>query len=368
MAVEACPNGMLMFDDDGKMVMVNAEVEQQFGYRREELIGRQVDMLVPARLRGPEGSQHEAFNGRPETRRIGTAQDLFGLRKDGAEFSIEVGLTPIRTGDGLLLLAVIVDVSERKRVERLKDEFVATVSHELRTPMTSIAGSLGLLVGQWGGALPESAARLLAIAHTNSQRLVRLINDILDIEKFESGRAAFDMGRISVLPLIEQLIEGTRGFAEGYGVHVRLDVASTDGEVNADSDRLSQVITNLLSNAIKFSPLNDEVVVSVETLGEIVRISVRDHGPGIPNEFKPHIFEKFAQADATNSRRKGGTGLGLSIAKQIAERMMGQVCFEDAPGGGAIFTLDLPVWHDGAAAFEDIASPARPDALSKAVA
>jgi signal transduction histidine kinase len=237
---------------------------------------------------------------------------------------------------------------ERKRLERLKDEFVSTVSHELRTPLTSISGSLALLVGQWGGKLPEPAVRLLVIAHKNSQRLVRLVNDILDIEKIESGRVVFKLERVDVRPLVEQAIESNRGFAEGYGVRVRLDTAAADGEVNADPDRLAQVITNLLSNAIKFSPADKEVLVAIAKSGDIVRISVRDHGPGIPAEFKPHVFEKFAQADATNSRQKGGTGLGLSIVKQIVERLGGRVRFADASGGGTIFHVELPAWDTAA--------------------
>jgi PAS domain S-box-containing protein len=472
LAVEACPNGMVMIDHDGKMVMVNTEVEKQFGYRREELIGQPVDMLVPVRLRGQHAGHREAFNLRPKIRRIGASADLFGLRKDGSEFSVEIGLTPISVSNGLLVLGVIVDVSERKdtekhlaqmegryrglleaapdamvvvnqggeivllnlqaekrfgyrrdellgqkvkniipegfaerliadglrsaedalaqqigtgielygrrkdgsqfpieimlsplesaeetlvtaairdisvrkHLERLKDEFVSTVSHELRTPLTSISGSLGLLMGQWAGKLPESAARLLAIAHTNCQRLVRLINDILDIEKIESGHVVFNLKRVDVRGLAERGIEANQGFAEGYGVRVRLDAASSGGEVSADPDRLAQVITNLLSNAIKASPAGQEVLVAVDTNGAVVRISVRDHGPGIPADFKPHIFEKFAQADATDSRQKGGTGLGLSIVKQIVERLGGRVGFDDAPGGGTIFHVALPAW------------------------
>jgi signal transduction histidine kinase len=236
---------------------------------------------------------------------------------------------------------------ERKRLERLKDEFVSTVSHELRTPLTSISGSLGLLVGQWGDSLPESAARLLVIAHKNSQRLVRLINDILDIEKMESGEVVFHMKRVEVCPLVEQTIEANRGFAEGYNVRIRLDPECKAVDVRADPDRFAQIVTNLLSNAIKFSPLGEEVVVGVETRGEIVRISVRDHGHGVPAEFRPRIFEKFAQADATDARQQGGTGLGLSIVKRIVDRLGGEVGFDDAPDGGTIFHVDLPVW-DGA--------------------
>jgi signal transduction histidine kinase len=234
---------------------------------------------------------------------------------------------------------------ERKRLERLKDEFVSTVSHELRTPLTSIAGSLGLLMGNAVGKLPDAAVRLLAIAHTNSQRLVRLVNDILDIEKMESGQIVFKFGRVEVRSLIGQAIEANRGFAEGSGVRIRLEDASAVCDVRADPDRLAQVVTNLLSNAIKFSPVDNEVVVAIESGTDVVRISVRDHGPGISADFKPYIFERFAQADATNARQKGGTGLGLSIVKEIVDRLGGDVGFADAPRGGAIFHVELPCWE-----------------------
>jgi PAS domain S-box-containing protein len=476
LAVEACPNGMVMIDGDGKMVMVNTEIEQQFGYRREELIGQPIEILVPVRMRGQHARHREAFDRRPETRRIGVGPDLYGLRKDGSEFAVEIGLTPISTVEGLLVLGVVVDVSDRKdaalhlaqmeskyrglleaapdamvvvnqrgeiallnlqaekqfgywrdellgqqvtniipegfserlladslrssedaltqqigtgielhgrrkdggefpieimlsplesaegtlvtaairdisvrkRMDRLKDEFVATVSHELRTPLTSISASLGLLAGLWAGKLPEAAARLLKIADKNSHRLVRLINDILDIEKLEAGRVVFNLSCVDVRTLINQTIEANRSFAEDYGVRIRLATAPVDSEVSADSDRLAQVITNLLSNAIKFSPADEEVLVAIENNRGIVRISVRDHGCGVPADFKPHIFEKFAQADATSSRQKGGTGLGLSIVKQIVERLHGAVSFDDAPGGGTIFCIDLPAWDASA--------------------
>jgi signal transduction histidine kinase len=246
------------------------------------------------------------------------------------------------------LLRALRYATERKRLERLKNEFVASVSHELRTPLTSISASLGLLVGKAGGSLPERAARLISIANTNCQRLVRLVNDVLDIEKMASGLVAFDFTRVCVRSLIEQAIEANRDVADGYGVSIRLEDADIVGDVRADQDRLSQVITNLLSNAIKFSPAGNEVVIAVARGAGVVRISVRDHGPGIPAEFKPRIFERFAQADATDTRKRGGTGLGLSIVKQIVERSGGEVGFSDAPGGGTIFHVELPSWEQAA--------------------
>jgi PAS domain S-box-containing protein len=360
-AVESCPSGMVMTSSAGRIVLVNGEIERMFGYQREELIDQSIDMIVPGHLRAEQVRHGSTLISKSETRQTDADHGSVGRRKDGAEFPVEVGLNPIRTGEDPMVLSVIVDISERKRTERLKDEFVSTVSHELRTPLTSISGSLGLLIGQLTGKLPESSARLLMIANKNSQRLVRLINDILDIEKLESGRAIFNLSQINIRSLVEQAIEDNRGFAEGYGVNVRLDPASADGEVNVDPDRISQVITNLLSNAIKFSPKAEEVLVVVEKRGEAFRVSVRDHGPGVPDEFKPRIFEKFAQADATNARRKSGTGLGLSIVKQIVEWQGGAVDFADAPGGGAIFNVDLPAW-DGAANGEIDPDP-QPDAI-----
>jgi PAS domain S-box-containing protein len=348
LVVESCPSGIIMIDPTGKVVMINAESERLFGYRRDELIGQPVDILVPMRLRGQHARHRTGFTQNPETRRMGAGRDLFGQRKDGTEFPVEVGLNPIQTSEGLLILSVIVDISERKRLERLKDEFVSTVSHELRTPLTSISGSLGLLVGGATGKLPDSAARLLAIAQANSQRLVRLVNDILDIEKLESNRIVFNLKRLEARTVAEQAIEGNRGFADGYGVRIRLDEASAAGMVHADPDRLAQVITNLLSNAIKFSPSRGEVTVAIQERDQLVRISVRDHGPGVPAEFRPHVFEKFAQADAGHARQKGGTGLGLSIVKQIVTRLGGTVDFEDAAGGGTEFHVELPAWDQAA--------------------
>jgi signal transduction histidine kinase len=242
------------------------------------------------------------------------------------------------------LLRALRYAGERKRLERMKDEFISTVSHELRTPLTSITGSLGLLTSKMAGTLCEPAARLLEIAHSNSQRLVRLVNDILDIEKLASGHVVFNLRRVEVRSLVQESVDAIEEFAQGLGVHIRIEAAAGVHEVLADADRLAQVMTNLLSNAAKFSPPNGEVVVTIENGVSLVRISVRDHGPGIAPEFKSRVFERFAQADATNARRKGGTGLGLSIVQEIVERLAGEVGFADAPGGGTVFHVELPAW------------------------
>jgi signal transduction histidine kinase len=232
---------------------------------------------------------------------------------------------------------------ERKRLERMKDEFVSTVSHELRTPLTSITASLGLLSGGTVGVLPGPVARLLTIAHTNCTRLVRLVNDILDTEKLESGRLVFRLGRVDVRSVIDAVVAEDRAFAEGLGVQVDVaGVACDVAHVRADPDRLTQAVSNLLSNAVKFST---KVVVSVEKEADLVRIAVRDNGPGISADFRSRIFERFAQADGSSSRRRGGTGLGLYIVKQIIDRLHGKVNFGAAEGSGTIFAIELPVWQ-----------------------
>jgi signal transduction histidine kinase len=263
------------------------------------------------------------------------------LARDGQRAG-EVRVAACQWGDAPARLVAIRDVTERKRIERLHDEFVSTVSHELRTPLTSIVGSLGLLVGKAAGSLPEQASRLLTIALKNSQRLTRLINDILDINKMEAGDVVFQLRCVDIRAVTEQAIEATRGFAGSYDVEIMFDGASPTANVWADGDRLVQVFANLLSNAIKFSPSGSEVAVAVKDMGDTVRISVRDWGPGIPDGFKSHIFEKFAQADASDARQRGGSGLGLSIVRHIVARLGGLVGFEDAPGGGTIFNVDLP--------------------------
>jgi PAS domain S-box-containing protein len=337
--MEVSPFSIIVVGAFGKIAIANKMTERMFGYSQDELIGQTVDLLVPARLRAQHARHRGQFAANPMSL---LARNLCGGRKDGTEFPVEVSLNPIHSTDGILVLSVIVDVSERLRLEGLKDEFVATVSHELRTPLTSIAGALSLLINDASGTSPVHAKRLLTIAHSNSQRLVRLVNNILDMEKIESGKVVFVQKRVEVRSLVEEAIEANRGFADGLGVRIRLDPASVAGDIRGDRDWLLQVVTNLLSNAVKFSPAAEEVEVVIENPGGNIRISVRDHGHGVPESFRQRIFEKFAQADASDARQLGGTGLGLSIVKQIVTSLGGKVGFDDAPGGGAIFHVEFP--------------------------
>jgi signal transduction histidine kinase len=247
-------------------------------------------------------------------------------------------------GQRRMFVAFVRDITKRKYHERLKGEFVATVSHELRTPMTSIAGSLGLLMGGAAGQLPDPAKRLLGIAHSNSQRLVRLINDILDIEKIESGKLTLFSEPMPMDELVNESMKLNQGFADRYKVRLVATGLASEVRVNADRKRLLQVMTNLISNAAKFSPADGSVDIEMRQVNDrIVVISVGDRGKGIPEDFRNRIFGRFAQADSADTRAKGGTGLGLAICKRLIEMMDGTIGFSDRPGGGTSFWFELPM-------------------------
>jgi PAS domain S-box-containing protein len=264
------------------------------------------------------------------------------LRIDGSAMDGEVQGTPFIYQGQPAAQIVIRDISKRKEVERMKDEFVSTVSHELRTPLTSIQGSLGLIANGVMGALPVSAKPLIDIAYKNCSRLVLLINDILDSEKIAAGKMRFAFKDQELMPLVTQAIEANRSFGAQYGVRFELSETVPGARVDADSDRFAQVLTNLLSNAAKFSPRGDVVTISVKRWEDKLRITVSDRGPGIPAEFRDRIFQKFSQADSSDRRAKGGTGLGLSISKTIVEHHSGSLSFETQEGRGTSFFMDLP--------------------------
>lgn len=257
--------------------------------------------------------------------------------------------------------AMATDITDMKRMDRMKSEFVSTVSHELRTPLTSIRGSLGLIAGGIAGPLPAAAQGLVDIAKNNCERLIRLINDILDIEKIESGQMRLALQTVPLQPLLQQAVAANEGFAGQHGVSLRLQAPNAPVLVSVDTDRLTQVLTNLLSNAVKFSPKSEVVEIRLSGRAERVRVEVQDHGPGIPKEFRQRIFQKFSQADSSDTRQKGGTGLGLNISKAIVERMGGSIGFGSAPGGGTIFFFELPRIPEPVAAVPAVvARPAAP--------
>ncbi|AHL77462.1 histidine kinase [Stutzerimonas stutzeri] len=264
----------------------------------------------------------------------------------GQERWLQVVKRPMTMSSGAChVVTVAVDMSLRRRMEQMKTEFISTVSHELRTPLTAIRGALGMLVGGVAGEVGDDARSLLDIAHKNSERLVRLINDILDIEKLEAGRLPFHLSHCDVQVLIEQALVDIRPYADDYAVSLMLipPAVPIQAKVNLDPDRFAQVMANLLSNAIKHSPSGGMVNIDLRNNDGSLEIGIQDQGQGIPEAFRSRIFERFAQADSSDARRRGGTGLGLAITRSLVQQMHGQIGFDSQEGQGTRFWLQLPM-------------------------
>ncbi|ATQ73133.1 hypothetical protein CR152_00370 [Massilia violaceinigra] len=341
----------------GQVIMFNDGAQRMLGYSEAEM-RTQSSLLVlhdPAEL---EARVHalSAELGRPirpgaemfiakARERLPDESEWTYIRKDGSRLPVLLSVSAVWDDENALsgFVGIAQDISERKKMENMKNEFISTVSHELRTPMTSIKGSLGLLAGGAAGEIPVRAKVLLDIASKNCDRLVRLINDILDVEKIESGNMRFEPVVQPLLPLVEQAIAATHAFASPFKVSFDLRSDNGDLMVAADTDRLIQVIVNLLSNAAKFAPPGGVVEVRLLRQPGYARLSVTDHGPGIPDQFRSRIFQKFAQADASDTRPKGGTGLGLNISKAIIERHRGRIDFLSECGVRTEFFFELPL-------------------------
>lgn len=336
---------IFMFDPVSLMfVYANRGAEEALGYSREELLRLRASDLTP-------GMSEHVFRSHIAQLSSGSrpwlSYEATQRGRDGTEVPTEVFLQLVRgdADDPGLFIAIVRDLTERRRIDRMKSDFIAIIGHELRTPLTSIRGSLGLLVGGAAGELPERVRSMVEIAHHNSERLVRLINDMLDMEKIESGKMRFDMRPLELATLVLQALDANRGYGQQYQVEYLADAIDPELRVYGDFDRLMQVMNNLLSNAAKFSPAQSRVEVSVEPRGTRVRVSVTDHGPGIPEDFRTRMFERFSQADTSDARQKGGTGLGLSISRAIIERHDGLVGYDSVAGGGSAFWFEIPLWH-----------------------
>lgn len=340
---DASQDGMITLGEDGRVAAANLAAQRMFAPGGEALAGRSAADLIDLSVYGDGAFPVRA---RRAMAREEPVAETTGIRLDGSRFPVGLTLGAFEAEDERRFIASVRDITRRKRLEQVKDSFIATVSHELRTPLTSISGSLDLLVARAARDGQESRTRrLLEIAQSNAKRLIRLINDILDIEKLESGKARMQITDVSLKSLAMTAMEANRAYGDQRGVRFRLNMLEPDIVVRGDFDRMMQVAANLLSNAVKFSPEGAVVELSVSSTDRDGEFTVRDYGPGVPEDFRPHLFGKFAQAEDARAQGVGSTGLGLAIVREIAERLGGRVYYEPARKGGASFTLALPLSH-----------------------
>ncbi len=339
---ERSPIAVFEFDPKGRILNMNPAAETLFGFSSREMIGHAgTDTLFPSDAAGDvTGRWRELIRSR---------ESIFGLRltntrRDGAEIFCEWSLTPLINPENKVISVIVQgrDITQQLEAERMKQEFTSTLSHELRTPLTSIIGSLQLINSGVLGDVDKDVLELTTIAERNGQRLLDLINDILDVEKIESGKLTLYPEPLPLGELLDESLALNRGFADRFKVRLATAGGLPVLMVNADRKRLLQVMTNLLSNAAKFSPEGATVLVTMDTIGGNVRVGVHDSGPGIPENFRNRIFGRFAQADMSYTRQKGGTGLGLSICKRMLEMMGGKIGFSEREGGGTTFWFELP--------------------------
>ena len=335
-------NLVVITDAVGRIDWVNPAFEETTGYRLDEVRGRTPGSF----LQGVDTDQEAVDRIRAAIReRRATSEEILNYSKSGEAYWITLNLTPVFDAHGVLerFISVQADITERKRIERMKNEFVSTVSHELRTPLTSISGAVGLLVSGAAGPLPDKANALLHLAQRNGDRLTLLVNDLLDMERLAQGGMPIESEVQVLMPIVTRAINENQTYAGQHDVRLSLVEGCDGAMVEVDSLRLIQVLSNLLSNACKFTPAGTSVDVHVSSSDDRVRIAVRDHGPGVPEAFRDIIFEKFSQADGSDTRASGGTGLGLAISKELMEHMGGSIGYEPAQGRGTVFFVDLPL-------------------------
>jgi PAS domain S-box-containing protein len=344
--IEATQDAFIGIDPRGRICDWNSAAEKMLGWHRDEAIGRSMaELVLPERKREAARRTLKHFHDTGEVDILGQHLESALLARDGREIPVELTTGLAGAGDGVFFSLFVHDITERKEIARMKDEFVATVSHELRTPLTAISASLALLADGTAGELPRDAKGLVDVANASSGRLVRLIGDVLDIQKMEAGRMGFERAVQPLMPVAESAVASMQSFAAQAGVTLACVAAPGAGDLQAevDRDRLAQVLTNLLSNAIKFSEPGAMVRTRLEAHGDCARLAVVDEGAGIPEAFRERVFQRFAQADGADSRRKGGTGLGLSICKTIIEEHGGSIWFDSAEGLGTTFYVALPL-------------------------
>jgi PAS domain S-box-containing protein len=360
--VETALDAIVTTDDHGRIDLFNPAAEKMFGYSADEIARAQVSSLISSlasKTNGAGGNGH--LSKRLDTM-AGCRQEEQAIRASGQMFPIDIQVTDFEIEGAKKYLGIIRDITERKEIERVKSEFVSTVSHELRTPLTSIRASLGMIASNALGDVPDKVMRLVTIAEKNTERVINLVNDILDIEKLQAESMEFNLKPLLLNEFIESVLDTYHPLAQKSAIKIQFRSADPSVSVMADGDRLSQVISNLLSNAIKFSPKNSTITIAIEHRAKMIRVLVSDQGRGVPKNFQDKIFGRFKQADSSDTRQKGGTGLGLNISREIIKHHGGTIGFDNGfnncinngfesglqseQGKGATFYFELPSYSD----------------------
>ena len=357
--LELMPDAIVIVNPAGRIVLANSQAERLFGYQKQELGGKPIEMLLPESLRSAHIAHRAGFFSQPRTRAMGAGLELNGLRKNGTEFPVEISLSPMQTEEGMFAMSAVRDVTDRKQIERAlyeknielenaaqaKNRFLATMSHELRTPLNAIIGFTGMLLMKLPGPLTSEQEKQLNTVQTSATHLLSLINDLLDLARIESGNVELSLVPVSCGEVIAEVAEALKPLAESKRLAFALELPEGDVKVSTDRRALSQIIINLANNALKYT---DKGTVAIRLTRDTSRdplhanIEVRDTGCGISPENQRRLFSAFTQLDSSTTREHEGTGLGLHLSQKLAHLIGGTIACRSTPGDGSTFTLSVP--------------------------
>lgn len=348
-------DGLILIDENGLIEQFNPSCERMFGYAASEVIGANVTLLMKPEDAKPHASYLTRYKEGRGGAIIDRIRELEAVDRNGRVFPIELAINAVTVDGAPKFSGVIRDISERRAIDRLRREFVSTVSHELRTPLTSIRGSLTLIDALAAPDLPPKVQRLLTMAQKNTERLILLVNDILDFEKLRANKTQYKFTKVDLNEELRKALDLNQGYAHNSGIELTSDLPPGQIWVWLDPDKLQQILGNLISNAVKFSLEDGSVTIRAKAGSTTIRVEVQDRGQGIPEDFRERIFEPFSQADGSATRRKGGSGLGLHITRRLVDGMKGKIGFESEDGQGTTFWLEFPA-YDTVTADADISA------------